>query len=207
VRRRENRRRLVPRLGSIEILPQFGESEARAPVDGLRIQAEQAKKGFANFELVEKWKKKATELQIAMDQQNAQKKGKDAERDIARELTHHFPHDKIEVISNGVRGADVLQHVHYRGKFVCTIIHESKVTDRFLKDYPTKLRADQIKAGAPHAILWTKTMPTDVTDPWTHIEGVHVCEFPAGIALTTLVRTFSIKLSTREGDKRDERGQ
>jgi hypothetical protein len=64
-----------------------------------------------------------------------------------------------------------------------------------------------IKASAAQAILWTKTMPTDVTDPWTHIEGVHVCEFAAGIALTTLVRTFLIKLSTLEGDKRDERGQ
>ena len=80
-------------------------------------------------------------------------------------LTHHFPHDKIEVISTGVRGADVLQHVYHHGKFVCTIIHESKFVEKLLKDYPTKARADQIKASAAQAILWTKTMPTDMTDP------------------------------------------
>lgn len=114
-----------------------------------QMLAEQLKKDRQNFELAETWKKKALALQAAIDEQNAQKKGKDAEKDIARELAARFPNDQIEVIATGVNGADVLHRIFHRGTFIGEFLHESKNHPRgsFRKAWPTKLRADQMDRG------------------------------------------------------------
>ena len=104
--------------------------------------------------------KEVQDLRRRLEQQKtANQLGDGAEVDLYETLRQHFPGDKIERIRNGQAGLDVRHWVLYKGEICGQIVYESKNQQGWAWNWISKLRQDQIDAGADHAILATTVFP------------------------------------------------
>lgn len=99
------------------------------------------------------------DLQRKLQKKTANDLGDEGELDLYSELTREFPMDQIERIKKGVEGGDIRISVVHNGTACGTILIESKNTSRFMNKYVAKLRADQLREKADHAILVTRAFP------------------------------------------------
>ena len=100
------------------------------------------------------------ELQRRLQRRTAHELGEEGELDLYSELTRQFPTDQIERIKKGVEGGDIRVRVVQNGKVCGCILIEAKNTSRFMSKYVAKLRADQLREKADHAILVTRAFPS-----------------------------------------------
>ena len=103
----------------------------------------------AKLQLVEKQLQKKTANEL----------GDGAEIDLYEALRESFPTDKITRTPKGQAGADILHEIFYKGDSCGRIIIDSKNRQGWQNAFVTKLRQDQIDAGAEHAILATTVFP------------------------------------------------
>ncbi len=95
-----------------------------------------------------------------LQKKTANEFGDGAEIDLFEALRESFSGDKITRIPKGQSGADILHEVLYKGVSCGKIIVDSKNRQMLAEwDFVTKLRQDQVKAGAEHAILATTVFP------------------------------------------------
>jgi hypothetical protein len=86
--------------------------------------------------------------------------GDGAEIDLFEALRDRFQGDKIRRIPKGQAGADILHEILYKGESCGMIITDAKNRQGWQNAFVTKLRQDQVDAGAEHAILATAVFPT-----------------------------------------------
>lgn len=99
------------------------------------------------------------ELQRRLQRRTAHELGEEGELDLYSELTRQFPTDQIERIKKGVEGGDIRVRVVQSGNVCGCILIEAKNTSRFMSKYVAKLRSDQLREKADHAILVTRVFP------------------------------------------------
>lgn len=99
------------------------------------------------------------DLQRKLQKKTANDLGDEGELDLYSELAREFPMDQIEPIKKGVEGGDIWASIIHNGNTCGTIPIESKNTSHFMNKYVTKLRADQLREKADHAILVTRAFP------------------------------------------------
>ena len=110
------------------------------------------------------------------------------ERQVEEELGASFPQDRIEAVSTGRRGADVLQVVcDASGRECGTILWEAKRTKAWSDGWLEKLREDQREAGADVAVIVSTVLPRDIRGIGMR-EGVWVCDYPSFTGLATALR-------------------
>jgi len=103
--------------------------------------------------------KKVQRLESQLAKKTANDLGDGAEIDLFESLREQFPGDNIKRIPKGQAGADILHEVLYKGEPCGRIIIDSKNRQSWQNGYVTKLRQDQVEAGAEHAILATTVFP------------------------------------------------
>jgi hypothetical protein len=110
--------------------------------------------------------KVSLEAQLAEVQRRLQRRrsidlGDEAEFEVFELLKAEFPNDHVERVKKGKEGADILHRVIGPGKQIYgTIIYDVKNTSKFLQRYVSKLRADQLREQADHALLITRAFST-----------------------------------------------
>jgi hypothetical protein len=104
--------------------------------------------------------KKMQLMDKQLQKKTANELGDGAEIDLFEALRESFPGDKIKRIPKGQNGADILHEVLYKGECCGKIIVDSKNRQRWGWEFVTKLRQDQVEAGAEHAILATTVFPS-----------------------------------------------
>lgn len=155
------------------------------------VNAEKAKA----FDENQKLSSKVTDLQRALENKTAEELGEGAEVKLFDELKREFPEDDIRRVPKGAAGADIIHVVMLCGKECGTIIYDSKDHDQFRSEHVTKLRADQLAAGAEHAILATRKLPRG-TRQLELRDGVLLANPARVVVVATLIRQHLIQLNS-----------
>lgn len=127
-------------------------------------------------------------LQQKAEQGSQQLQGEVLELELESVLRQAFPHDQIDPVNHGARGADLLQTVRTaQGQLCGTIIWETKRTRRWCDDWIGKLKADQRENSAEIAALVTQAMPPDC-EQFACRENVWVSDFRCYLPMAQALR-------------------
>ena len=128
------------------------------------------------------------DLKRKVEQGSQQTQGEAVEIELEGLLRAAFPYDTLEPIAKGVRGADVVQHVHTQTGSPCgAIVWETKNAKNWADAWVTKLKDDQRAQKAELAVLVTAALPPGITR-FGHHEGVWVCDLASAIGLALALR-------------------
>lgn len=152
-------------------------------------------------------KQLADEMKRKAEQGSMQLQGEVQELAIEEILKSIFPFDKIEEVSKGVKGADVVHTVKNKiGDDCGTILYESKRTKVFTNEWINKLKTDAVVIKADICIIVTEALP-DGIDRIGQKEGVWICTFNDFKGLVLVLRESLIKINeayssqTNKGEK------
>jgi hypothetical protein len=122
-----------------------------------------------------------------------QLQGEVMELAIEELLSRSFPHDIVEEVPKGIKGADSILTVRNERMKKCgIIIFESKRTKNFSNDWITKLKQDQRNIGAHLAVLVSEVMPKEM-DSFGEYEGVWICSFSELTNVVYVLRQILIR--------------
>jgi hypothetical protein len=141
------------------------------------------------------------------EQGSMETQGEALELDLQTNLEQNFPHDTIDPVSKGIRGADVIQMVHNHSLVKSgTIIWETKNTKAWSNGWIEKLKDDQRELGANVAVIVSAVLPDGVRN-FDLMDGVWVCSVTSYIPLAMALRqqliqvTFARTASEGKSDK------
>jgi myosin heavy subunit len=103
--------------------------------------------------------KKMQLMDKQLQKKTANELGDGAEIDLFEALRESYSGDRITRIPKGQAGADILHEVLHKGESCGKIIIDSKNRQSWQNGFVTKLRQDQVEAGAEHAILASTVFP------------------------------------------------
>jgi len=133
-------------------------------------------------------KQVAEDLRRRMAQGSQQMQGEVLELILERELASRFGSDRIEPISKGVFGADVVQHVFSTDARPCgSITWETKNAQNWNPKWLEKLRADMIANKSEFGVLVSTVLP-DGVHHFGHIDGLWVCDLTVWPILASTLR-------------------
>jgi hypothetical protein len=114
-----------------------------------RISEENHAKDIEKEKQLSDLRKQIEDLKRKAEQGSQQMQGEAIEVELEEILRANFPYDQIEPVGKGIKGADILQHVHTSSGQLCgTIIWESKNTKTWSDGWIEKLKDDQRTAKA-----------------------------------------------------------
>jgi hypothetical protein len=161
----------------------------REELDALRLKQRELEKQRDDA------RKVAEDLRRKMEQGSQQTQGEVLELMLERELASRFGTDRIEPISKGVFGADVVQHVVSTDGRACgSITWETKNAQNWNPKWLDKLRADMIANKSESGILVSTVLPDGVNHFGT-IDGLWVCDLKVWPILATTLRQQLIALT------------
>ena len=191
------------------------ELERRIAAERKTIAAEAEQRVTESYRLKEQEREKVIrDLRIALEdakrtaeQGSQQTQGEVLELELEQFLGHTFPHDTIQPVPKGKRGADVVQTVYTPTGYCCgTIVWESKRTKTWNDGWLAKVKDDQQEAKADIAVIITETLPKDLMHFGTR-EDVWVSSYTClpGIALALRERLIAVALMRKAGQGKDEK--
>jgi len=98
-------------------------------------------------------------MENQFQKKTANELGDGTEIELFDALRNSFHGDKITRVLKGQTGADILHEVLYKGESCGCIITDAKNRQGWQNTFVTKLRQDQVEAGAQYAILATTAFP------------------------------------------------
>lgn len=107
----------------------------------------------------EAFQRKFKLMEHQLEKKTANELGDGGEIDVFEALRDTFQGDRITRVKKGQPGADIHHEVLYKGQSCGKIVLDSKVRQGWQNAYITKLRQDQLEAGAEHAILTSSVFP------------------------------------------------
>jgi hypothetical protein len=167
-----------------------------------QIQEEAAAKEAAKTRLrVAEMEKKLSDalrlnedLTRKLEQGSQQLQGEVLELDLEDRLRTDFPYDKIERVSKGVNGADILQRVHSPNGQLCgTIVWEAKRAKSWSDKWLQKLKDNQMQAGAEFAVIVTSALPRDSKEPFMMNGDIWVVTDPVIRPIAETLRAMLIQ--------------
>ena len=204
---RKRQRELEDREKNLEL-----ESARKLDQEKAKLQ-EEAQKNFAEqhrLKDAEKDKKmegmlkQIDELKRKAEQGSQKIQGEVLELEIEGMLKDEFPFDKIEPVSSGVKGADVIQIVNTQsGKLCGKILWETKRTRSWSDKWLKKLKDDQREAKSDIAVIVSEVLPTGLTH-FRQIEGVWVTSIASAQSLALALR---VVLSQAAREKKLQAGK
>ena len=173
-----------------EQLKQLREQESQRVGERYERKLEEATEREAQY------KRRIAELQRHAEQGSQQVQGEALEASLEAMLTGAFPHDLIEPVPKGTRGADLIHRVVDRSGAVCgTIVWEFKRTKNWNAQWLTKLRDDQRALKADVPALVSDVLPEGV-DTLGEIDGVWVATVRCALGLAAVLRDSIFKLTS-----------
>jgi hypothetical protein len=182
------------------------ELEVQRRIDQERraIQEQTSKTEAEKFRLKEaEYKKKLEdaqrvneELSRKLEQGSQQLQGEVLELELEDVLRTSFPHDKIEPVRKGQRGADVLQTVFTpTGQRCGTIIWEAKRAENWSDKWIQKLKDDQLEAKAEIAVIVTTDMPDGIEESFALLGDIWVAREHVVKPIAQTLRQMLIELN------------
>ncbi|MGI6461800.1 MAG: DUF2130 domain-containing protein [Candidatus Hydrogenedentales bacterium] len=138
-------------------------------------------------------------LQKRIEQSSQESQGEALEGQLQDTLAGMFPFDAFEEVKKGARGADIVQIVRDRQGRTCgKILWEAKNAKNFQNSWVSKLKRDQMEAGAALAVLMTMALPAQIKQ-FGQIEdgGVWITDYASAVGLCAALREQLIRV-TRE---------
>lgn len=153
--------------------------------------------------------KKVKTMEQQLQKKTANELGDGGEIDVFEALRDAFPNDRISRIKKGQPGADILHEILYKGQVCGKVILDSKVRQGWQNSYVTKLRQDQVDAGAEHAILTSSVFPAGKKEMCIESDViivnparvVHIVHILREAMVTMHVRGLSMKERTGKMNK------
>lgn len=144
----------------------------------------------------EAFQKKVKVMEHQLQKKPANELGDGGEIDVFEALREAFPGDRITRIKKGQPGADILHEVLHKGQLCGRIIIDSKVRQGWQNGFITKLRQDQVEAGAEQAILATSVFPSGTKE--LCIDSDIIIANPARVVhITDILRKAMITMHVR----------
>src|SRR5262245_4991544 len=137
--------------------------------------------------------KKLKELEQQLQRKTAYDIGEGAEVEVFDALRNAFLGDLITRIPKVDGGADIMHQISYKGEVCGRIVYDSKNRQGWQWSYITKLREDQVKARAEHAILPSSVFPTGKKELFIK-SGVVVVNPARLVEVVTLLRDAMIRM-------------
>ncbi|HOX96009.1 MAG TPA: DUF2130 domain-containing protein [Candidatus Woesebacteria bacterium] len=149
--------------------------------------------------------KKALEnAQLKASQSSQQLQGEVQELDLEDYLRVAFPHDEINPVGKGVRGADISQTVRTSLGTVCgVILWESKRTKAWVDDWATKLKDDLRASKANIPVIVTTVLPKTIKTGFGFYEGVWVTEPAFTQPLAEILRKNLVDIAREKHNNKD----
>lgn len=168
--------------------------EVREAMEAAQTDALTAIK-VAHFEEKRRLTGHLEQLTRQLERKAADERGEGAEVDLFEALREEFSRDAITRVAKGSPGVDIVHDVFHNDRLCGRIVYDCKDRSSWRNEYSLKLRADQIAAGADHAILSTRVFPAGARQ-LCELEGVLVANPARVVALVHLVRRHLVQLST-----------
>jgi len=195
---RENELELRKKQRELEIAKEDIELEIARKLDEERtkIRLEAESKVFEQHRLKDLEKDKViSDLKSALDdmkrkaeQGSMERQGEVLEQDFETQLKRYFPHDEIQPVPKGIRGADLIQIVRTPFGVRCgVILWETKNTKAWSGQWIPKLKDDMIETRAAIAILVSMVLPDEVIR-FGMVDGVWVTDPLSAMPLATALR-------------------
>jgi hypothetical protein len=178
-------------------------NEERGKIRDAARQAASEEQGLKLAEkdkLIAEMHKQIATLKQKAEQCSQQLQGEVLELDLETQLRAAFPHDVIEPVSKGMRGADIQHRVRTNtGRECGAIIWETKRTKAWSNGWTAKLKEDQRSAKAELAVIVSLVLPDGIRS-FGHMDGVWVCDSVCMLAVAAalrdgLIRTASARLA------------
>lgn len=141
-------------------------------------------------------------------QASQQLQGEAQELQLEDVLRAKFPFDRIQPVSKGQLGGDILHRVVSPSGQECgTLIWEAKKTRSWSDGWLPKLRQDQREANADLAVLVTHATPKSFAGAFDLIDGIWVCEPGCAVPVALALRESLVALASARltADGRDEK--
>jgi hypothetical protein len=191
------------------------EVERRIAAERKTIATETAQRVTEEYRLKEQDREKVIrdlrnqleDAQRTAEQGSQQTQGEVLELELEQFLAATFPHDDIQPVPKGKRGADVVHTVYTPSGYSCgTIIWESKRTKSWGSDWVAKVKDDQQEAKADIAVIITETLPKDIRHFGVK-EDVWVTSYAClpGIAQALRSQLIAVELMRKAGQGKDEK--
>jgi hypothetical protein len=153
-----------------------------------RMVEEQRLKDAEKERQLSDMRRQIEDLKRRADQGSQQLQGEAGEGELEASLRGSFPHDEINGIAQGVRGADIHQIVRdTRGGACGSILWECKNAKNWSDGWIAKLKADQRAMRADVAVLVTASLPKGVTR-FTIVDNVILTDFGCAASLAAVLR-------------------
>lgn len=209
--------KLRKRIREVETKEKNIELEIARKVDKGRkkIREDAIKESFEeqNFKIREKEKtiedlrKRIKDMEKRVDQGSQQLQGEVMELELEDLLKQKFPHDEIEPVPKGMKGADVIQKVKSpSGRIAGQIIWESKRTENWSNKWIDKLKEDQRTAKAEIAAIVTQALPKEMEN-FGIIDNIWISDFNSFAGLAIVLREYLIQIASiklAQVDKQDK---
>ncbi len=195
----------------LEVARQLDEGRKKIEESILKQAAEEHRlKDLEKEKKIADLEKLAEELRRKASQGSQQLQGEVQELDLEATLINVFPHDAIEPVGKGVRGADVQQVVRSPRGVVCgVILWESKRTKAWSDEWIGKLKDDLRATAANVPVIVTSMLPKEVGSGIGLKDGVWICNFTLVVPLATLLRKnlldigYQKAIAAHQGEKAD----
>jgi hypothetical protein len=141
-------------------------------------------------DLIEKLRSEMQDMQRRMEQGSQERQGEALEGQLQDVLSGAFPFDHFEEVKKGARGADIVQTVHNNQGRVCgKLLWEAKNAKNFQPAWLSKLKEDQVEAGANLAVLMTVALPPEVQQ-FSQVEDgpMWVTDYASALGLCAALR-------------------
>jgi hypothetical protein len=127
-------------------------------------------------------------LKQKAEQGSVQLQGEVLELDLEKRLSATFPHDGIDPVSKGVKGADIMHYVRTNAAYECgAILWEAKRARNWSGAWTGKLKEDMRAAKAEVAVLVSQVLPDDIQH-FGLVDDVWVCDYASALPLALALR-------------------
>jgi hypothetical protein len=167
-------------------------SEQRA-VLAQQSEKDLAKKDSEYKREMDKLRAQLKDMTKRLEKKTANELGETPEIDLFEALRDSFSEDQIIRIKKGQPGADIRQTVLDHSQECGRIVFDSKNHMAWRNDFVSKLRQDQLEAGADHAILSTTVFPSGQKELCI-VDGVVVVNPARAIYVVQILRAAVVSL-------------
>jgi hypothetical protein len=137
---------------------------------------------------------KLDDLSRKLEKQSGEQYGSEAELDLFTNLRQAFPHDHIQRIARGVKGADILHGIVEGTKVVGRVVYESKNTTKWQPGFIAQAKKYQSQYETPNVIVVSRVFPPKQKG-FCIVKGIPVVATQMAVPLATVVREGVIEIA------------
>jgi hypothetical protein len=137
---------------------------------------------------------KLDDLSRKLEKQSGEQHGSEGELDLFTNLRQAFPHDRIQRITRGVKGADILHEIVEGTKVVGKVVYESKNTTTWQQSFIAQAKKYQTQYETPNVIVVSRVFPAKQKG-FCIVKGIPVVATQMAVPLATVVREGVVEIA------------